>query len=249
MHLYPSGYSPASTPHLTPALELDTAIIEFSSKLEENGLPREVSSEKDINILIAELEKVVQGLHLWQYYVLDPDREKEAVKAALSSGKVQNWKVVDVKGKNVAELAVIFRASKKIRGLGELASRYGVHVDGGVAAGFIKAAFADSEVTDDEGLATAWQKVVDVLNVDLYKAWEDDTKIAIANVKNRVKYTRLDPHGPKLGVISKEYDFIPFSICSYSFTFLVFQKETPSLNRTSPALRLLPMQINSFILS
>jgi len=169
-------------------------------------LPTRVSSEKDLDTIITELEKVVRGLQLWQYYVLDSAREKEAVKAALSSGKVQIWKGTDVKGRTVADLAIIFRASKEIRGLGRLASRYGVRVDGGVAAGFIKAAFADSEVKGDEGLAIAWQKVVDVLNVDLYKEWEDDIKVAIDNVKNRVKYTRLDPHGPKLGDISNEYD-------------------------------------------
>jgi len=146
----------------------------------------------------------------------------------------------------VADLAIIFRASKEIRGLGRLASRYGVHVDGGIAAGFIKAAFADSEVKGDEGLAIAWQKVVDVLNVDLYKEWEDDIKVAIDNVKNRVKYTRLDPHGPKLGDISNEYDSSNFSLFNFSFAdFLI--KGTPSLNLTSPVLHLLLMQIHSFI--
>jgi glycogen debranching enzyme len=150
------------------------------------------------------LEKVIRNLHLWQYYVLDPARETEAVKSAISSGEVEVWKGPDVKGKNAVELAHIFRTSKLVKGLGQFAKRFGVHVDGGIAAGFVKAAFGNSEAKGPEEWAALWKTVVDVLNVDLYKEWEDDTKVAIENVRNRAKYMRLDDHGDKLGLISKE---------------------------------------------
>ena len=202
------GYSPANTPHLSPALELDTAILNFSEKLVEKGLPTKITSAKDLDIIIAELEKVVRGLDLWQYYVLDPAFEKAATESALSARNAEVWKGPDVKGKSVAELADIFRATKKIKGLGQFASRYGVHVDGNVAAGFVKAAYAGSDVKSNEALASAWQKVVNVLNVDLYKEWEEDTKVAIDQVKNRAKYLRLEENGPKGGAISKEYRLI-----------------------------------------
>jgi len=195
-----AGYSPANSPHLTPALELDSAILKFSSTLAANGLPTVVSSDKDLDILIAALEKVVKGLNLWQYYVLDPAREKETVKSALSSGKITPWDGPSVKGKDVGHLCDVLRAEKTVQGLGQLASRFGVHVDGAVAAGFVQAAFA--ELHDLEALADAWVKVVDVLNVPLYREWEKDTSVAISNVRNRLKYTRLDAHGPKMGEIT-----------------------------------------------
>ncbi|KAF9525972.1 glycoside hydrolase family 13 protein [Crepidotus variabilis] len=197
-----AGFSPSNTPHLAPALELDTAIIEFSSKLAANGLPSKVSSEQDLNVIISAFEKTIRGLDLWQYYVVDPAREKETIKAALASGEIEVWRGSHIKGKPVSDLAIIFRDAGKVKGLGQLASRFGVHVDGAVAAGFVKAAF--TEIQDADALATAWQKVVDVLNVDLYKEWEEDTKAAIDGVKNRLKYTRLDAHGPQMGEISKE---------------------------------------------
>lgn len=153
------------------------------------------------------LDKVVRNLHLWQYYVLDSAREKEAVKSAITSGKLELWNGSDVKGKTAAELARIFRSTKKINGLGQFTRRFGVHVDGKFAAGFVKAAFGDSETKKPEELATLWQTVVDVLNVDLYKEWQDDTKVAIEQVRSRAKYMRLDEHGPRLGPISKEYGF------------------------------------------
>ncbi|CAA7267401.1 unnamed protein product [Cyclocybe aegerita] len=196
-----AGFSPANTPHLAPALELDSAIVEFSGSLVSNGLPTTVSSEDDINVLMNAFEKVVRGLSLWQYYVLDTTREKDSVKAALASGKIEPWSGPTVKGKDVGSLADILREEKKINGLGKFASRSGVGVDGGVAAGFVQAAF--SELQDKEALANAWIRVVDVLNVPLYREWEDDTNVALSNVGNRLKYTRLDAHGPKLGEISK----------------------------------------------
>ena len=150
------------------------------------------------------LEKVIRNLHLWQYYVLDPVREKEAVKSAIASGTVELWKVSDFKGKSAVELATIFLSTKKIQGFGQFRKRFGMHVDGGIAAGFVKAAFRDSDANDPETLATLWKSVVDILNVDFYKEWEGDTKAAIGFIRNRAKYLRLDPNGPKMGSISKE---------------------------------------------
>jgi glycogen debranching enzyme len=197
-----AGYSPANSPHLTPALELDSAIIEFSGSLIAKGLPTTVSSEGDINVLIDAFGHAVRDLNLWQYYVLDPKREKDSVKDALASGKIEAWSGPNVKNKVVGELADIFRTEKEILGLGALASRFSVRVDSAVAAGFVQAAFTD--LKDSEALANAWVKVVDILNVSLYRECADDTKTAIGNVRNRLKHTRFDSHGPKLGEITKQ---------------------------------------------
>ena len=84
-------------PHLSPALELDTAILKFSENLVEKGLPTKIVSVKDLDIIVAELEKVVT-LELWQFNVLDPAFEKAATESSLSAGnsiaatkKIQDW--------------------------------------------------------------------------------------------------------------------------------------------------------------
>lgn len=151
--------------------------------------------------LINAFNIVVKDLKLWQYYVLDTARERESVKAALTSRKFGAWTGSDVKGKSVVELAEIVKAQGKVKGLGGLASRFGVSVDPAVAASLVKAAFTD--IANTNALAEAWVRVVDVINVPLYKEWDEDIKVAVDNVRNRVKYTRLDEHGPKLGEISK----------------------------------------------
>ncbi|KAG2011571.1 glycogen debranching enzyme [Coprinopsis cinerea AmutBmut pab1-1] len=202
-----AGFSPANTPHLTPALELDTAILEFSEKLETNGLPTVIKSDDDLIRITEAFEKTVRSLNLWQYYVLNAAREKESVKEALNSGQVIPWSGSLVANKTVEELAHILREEKGvIKGLSQYASRFGVHVEPGIAAGFIKAAF--THLSDNEALAEAWGRVVDVINVPLYEEWEADTRVAVESVKNRVKYTRLDEHGPKLGEISERQPLV-----------------------------------------
>lgn len=176
-------------------------MIEFSASLASNGLPTEITSEADVDAIIAAFDKHIDGLNFWQYYVFDVKAERESVKAALSKGDVKAWPT-DIAHKSVVELAEIARKSDHLDGLGIPTKRGGPHVDGALAASIVKSAFVD--IQDVEALADAWVRVVDVLNVPLYATWKDDMKAAVDQIKNRLKYIRLDPHGPKRGKITKE---------------------------------------------
>ena len=179
-------------------------MIEFSASLPSRGLPTTVGSENDLDVLINAFQDHLKSVNLWQYYVLNVDTERQSVKDAITSGNVTPWTGADVARKTVVELADIARESKIIQGHRSLEKRLGTHVPGPIAAGFVKAAFVDLG-DDADVLADAWVRVVDVINVPLYQEWEEDTKIAVDQIKGRVKYTRLDEHGPKLGPITKEY--------------------------------------------
>lgn len=198
-----TGYSPANTPHLSPALEIDDLIIEFSASLQSKGLPTSIASASDVDILIGALRDELTKLKLWQYYVLDIVKERQAVKDALAKGDITPWSGSDIAHKTVVELAEIVRDFGIVKGLQSLEKRYVAHADGPVAAGVVKAAFVDIG-NDADALADAWIRVVDVLNVPLYREWEEDTAAAVDQIKGRVKYTRLDDHGPKLGLITRE---------------------------------------------
>ena len=62
VHSFQSGYSPSNFPHLTPALELDDAIIEFSGTLESKGLPTEMRSSADIDAVVNGLRDYLKRL-------------------------------------------------------------------------------------------------------------------------------------------------------------------------------------------
>ena len=176
-------------------------MVEFSASLESRGLPTKVTSEDDVNALMTAFEEYVNSLNFWQYYVFDVKAERESVKAALTGADVKPWEG-DVAHKTVVELAEIIRNSGHVSTLGVPTKRGATRVDGALAASLTKSAFVD--IQDVEALADAWIRVVDVLNVPLYEVWKEDMKAAFDGIRNRMKYTRLDPHGPKLGPITKE---------------------------------------------
>ena len=177
-------------------------MIEFSAILESIGLPTTIHSEDDISRIIDAFDSHLKKRNLWQYYVMDVKAEREAVKKALASQDVVPWVGADVAHKSAAELAEIVRGSGHLEGYRKLEKRFCTHVSGPVAAGIVKAAY--SSQGNHDALADAWGKVVDVLNVPLYEEWNEDTRIALDSIRNRVKYTRLDDSGPKLGPISSK---------------------------------------------
>jgi glycogen debranching enzyme len=156
----------------------------------------------DIELIVDAFYEYIQRFNFWQYYVLDVAKEKEVIQGALSAGYIQAWDGPDVHGKTVPELATILRAHRNgelIQGLSKYAKRHGVNVDGAVAAGFVLAARGG-----DADLVSTWGDVVDALNLPLYREWEEDINVALENIKNRLKYGRLDDHGPKLGKITRK---------------------------------------------
>ncbi|KAH7914817.1 glycoside hydrolase family 13 protein [Hygrophoropsis aurantiaca] len=196
-----AGYSPENSPHLMPAYELDTAIIEFSDSLASKGLPTRITSKGDVDDIIGAFEDFIKPRNMWQYYVLDVDAEKASLKTALSRDIVP-WTGAAISGKSPSALAEVLRSSGMIQGWGILGSRFNLHVDGELAVSFVQAAFRDL-IHDPNALIEAWGRVIDVVNVPLYEEWTEDTRIALENIKNRVNYTRLDKGGPQLGEISK----------------------------------------------
>lgn len=194
-----AGYSPMNTPHLTPALEIDDAMIEFSGSLEANDLPTVIKSQGDVDMLVDAFADVLNSRNLWQYYVIDVTKEKKAVRHVLTTGTIPPWDGPDVNGKSAVELAKLLRSLEKIENLGAFSSRFCVTVQPEYAASMLKAAYPEC---DTAMWVETWGKVLDVVNVPLYEEWKEDTRVALDNIKNRVKYTRLDPNGPTLGPIS-----------------------------------------------
>ncbi|KIM34496.1 glycoside hydrolase family 13 protein [Serendipita vermifera MAFF 305830] len=194
-----AGFNPVNSPHLTIAVEIDDAMIEFSGSLEANDLPTEVKSEADLNTIMGAFEELLKSRNLWQYYVLDVTKEKLAVREALTAGEIPAWSGPSLSGKSAVEIAKTLRSEGKVQNLGAFSSRFCVYVDPKVAVSALKAAHPDK---DDGHLCEEWAEVVNVLNVPQYEECNEDIKVALDNIRNRVKYIRLDENGPKLGQIS-----------------------------------------------
>ena len=206
-----SGYNVVNSPHLTPALELDSAVLELSAKLAERGLPTTISSEADLATLRIALDQVINDLRLYEYYAVDVAAHKQALETALGGkAKATEWKGPALAGKSHGELAAILRSQDgAVEGLGLFAKRWGVHVPTETAVSFVAAAFGENSPAT---LADEWAKVLDVVNVDQYKEFNADGVAQRDNVISRVKYERLEEGGPRLGEISAKC-VVPLASC------------------------------------
>ena len=85
-----SGYNVDTAPHLKPALELDTALLQFGKELTQHGLPTTFNNEGDLlKVMEGVKEHVLSKVKLWEYYVVDVARDTKAIMEAWTSGQAK----------------------------------------------------------------------------------------------------------------------------------------------------------------
>lgn len=198
------GYSPHNTPHLAPAVELEDALLALTRKLPSLGLPTTLNSSSDLDKIVPHIKSAIDAARLYEYYVFDIQASVKAVAASLQTNSAKPWEGEDVAGKSLEQLSAILREQPgTIQNYRAYCGRYDTRVQPDIAAGFARAAWAGDEI---ENQASKWGKVLDVLNVDLYNECNDDVQTAIDGVVGRLRYTRLEQGGPKMGEINEKYE-------------------------------------------
>ena len=192
------GYNPFNLSYLIPALELNTAILDFCATLQKRGLLIHVTSAADVDSLMNALTGFLKSFAFRQHYVLDS--KQESVKAALSTDKITLSDGPDIASEGIVEFFEILEDSGNITGCHGLAGRFSAVVESSVATRFVKAAFSD--LCDVDTLADVWVRVVDVVNVSLYEEWKEGTKVTSRNANHRLKYIGFGDNGLRLGPIS-----------------------------------------------
>lgn len=181
-------------------MELENALLDLSDRLPALGIPTTLNSHADLEQLIPHIEAAINGVRLWEFYVFDTQSSVRAVASALDSGPITEWKGQPVAGRSAEELSQILKSEGVLQNYRAFSDRYCSTVDPKVAAGIMK---SNSLNESTEALASKWGRVLDVLNVDLYRECNEDVAAAKDGIIGRIKYTRLEPHGPKLGAITK----------------------------------------------
>jgi glycogen debranching enzyme len=153
----------------------------------------------DLDALVPHIEKAIQGARLWEFYVFDVQASVKEVAASLDGKSTKSWSGESVDGKSLEQIAEIVKASNFVKNYRAYASRYCTKADSAITAGLIQAAFPNDDSTT---LASKWGKVLDIINVDLYRECEDDTTAAKDNVVGRLRFNRIDEGGPKMGEIN-----------------------------------------------
>ena len=225
-----SGYNIETAPWLESALELDTALLDYGKKLGDFGLPTEPRDEDDLlKIMTGIKSHVINRLRLWQYYAVDVDRGAQAAVDSWLAGEtlvtpqgVRNWSL-----KQCAD----FLLEENFVGASALGPRFFRRADQERGAALLASVFGPPEDQSLEEPLAFMKRVYDELNLPLYREYDADMEEIMEQIFNRVKYVRLDEHGPKLGAITPENPLIE----SY-FTRLPLNETTRRHNPNSLAL-------------
>lgn len=208
------GYSIETAPWLESALELDTALLEFSDKLESHHIPSNLTSQSDLETLIEALRThVIEPLQLWQYYVVDVKNNTQEIVQAWSAGIPNHdsrgsiydeLNLKDIKGWSLAEKAD-FILKNCFVGADKLGSRYErqVKIDQGAAFLYYLHGASQHNNNDTHAVTQTMMEIIDRINVAFYDEFNDDVTIIQQQLRDRIRYLRLDNDGPKWGPISK----------------------------------------------
>lgn len=216
-----AGYNLTTAPWLESAYELDTKLLALSANLEKLGLPTDLkSSDELIKIMDSVKKEVIAEIRLWEYYVLDVEGDADAAVEAWMAGKThvpQNpteflAKIESLK-KGVLEDKIQFIQDYGLVGRDRLGERFRRRVDPALAASLLSFTLGryEGEGSDRPEKAAARAQIVellDALNLPFYKEYDTDVDEILEQVFNRIKYMRLDDHGPKLGPINAENPLI-----------------------------------------
>lgn len=215
-----AGYNLTTAPWLESAYLLDTKLLELGFRLEKLGLPTELTSLDDLlKIMDAIKKEVIAEIRLWEYYVIDVDRDADAAMESWVIGKVAFPEgSLGEDGPDALHSATLEEQAKwlikhGLRGMDRLGKRFRRRVDPGVAAGLLSALFGRYEGDKGDGADQAaarsrMTQILDIINVPFYEEYDAEVAEILQQLFNRIKYVRLDEHGPKLGPINRENPLI-----------------------------------------
>ena len=214
-----AGYNVETAPWLESALALDDALLEYGERLEALGLPTEFKTIGDLaKVIEAMKEHVIGRIRLWEYYAIDTKRDAKAIVEAYVAGEVKLPSrgfgdlgiggLDAIKSWSLKQKADFLQEKGLIHGL-RIDGRYCRQVDAGVGAALLTAILgrydAMAEISVAEGKI---KSVLDELNLPFYREYDADVAVIMQQVKDRVRYLRIDDNGPKLGRVTKEHPFI-----------------------------------------
>ena len=207
-----AGYNLETAPWLESALELDNALLKFGNELASYQLPSTLENMDDLDKVIAGVKKyVIDPLELWQYYVVDVTRDVEKSVTAWSQDKISVPEkgfssgmggLEGVKGWSLKQKADFLRENGFL-GANGLESRFNRSVDARIAAALLTVLHGRCEVgnLDKSGAIKTMTDILNELNKSFYRVYDTDVDVMQQQIRDRVKYIRLDENGPKLGAI------------------------------------------------
>ncbi|KAJ5607826.1 hypothetical protein N7537_004445 [Penicillium hordei] len=210
-----SGYSVETAPWLEAALELDSALLKFGDSLQDIGLPTEFKNEEDlVTVMNAARKQAIDGTRLWEFYVLDVKNNvknilDEWINASIDPALVGRDEMQQFKNWSLTQQANVLREIG-IPSVKQVLGRYGRAVDPKFGAVALNVLFGDYNEghTNLDDIEASLSQLLDEANLPFYKEYDADVDAIMDQLFNRIKYLRIEDHGPKLGPVTKENPLI-----------------------------------------
>lgn len=207
-----AGYSVETAPWLESAFELDTALLKFGEDLESLCLPTEFKTTEDLVVVMNAMRKqVVDGIRLWEFYAINVKTDKKKILDAWIREKTDPKSIQQTDLSKFGELTLkeqgqLIRehgipVSKQVHG------RFGRSVDATFGAAVLTVLHGDYK-QDTSEVEASLSKLLDAVNLPLYEEYDTDVADIMDQLFNRIKYLRIDDHGPKMGPVSKDSPLI-----------------------------------------
>ncbi|KAL5336272.1 hypothetical protein BJX70DRAFT_373166 [Aspergillus crustosus] len=212
-----AGYSVETAPWLEAALDLDTALLKYGQDLQKYNLPTDLANVEDLTAAMDGVkEHVLKDIRLWEFYIVDVktglektiDEWKSTKEIDLNSGRWAELDLTNFEHWSLEQQTTLIR-EEGIHTAKQLLGRYGRAVDPQFGAAVATALFGQFDSTSDLGsVETGLRKLLDVVNVPFYEEYNSDLSTIMDQLFNRIKYLRIDDHGPKLGPVTDENPLI-----------------------------------------
>jgi glycogen debranching enzyme len=211
------GYNVDTAPHLRPALELDTALLKFGQELAAHGLPTKLENEGDLlKVMDGVKEHVLTKLQLWEYYTVDVEKNTAAIMEKWVAGQANfpegSFSEAGLRGLDAVKdwplkQKADWLVDHALLGGDRMGERYRRQIDPATGAGLVCALFGrydsrTSSAPDERAAQDACTRILQELNLPFYKEYDGDAKEIMEQLFNRIKYVRIDAHGPKLGEVN-----------------------------------------------
>ncbi|KAF1360210.1 glycogen debranching enzyme [Lizonia empirigonia] len=213
-----AGYNVDTAPWLQSALALDTALMKFGKELKARGLPTKFNSMEDLLKVMEVIKTTVLGnIKLWEFYVIDVEKSANAIIEKWIAGQAKfidgSFSDAGLRGLEAVKTWPIKQKADwlveyALQGGDRMGERFRRHIDPAVGAGLLCALFGryDSRTgntPDEKAARDAITSICNEVNLPFYREYDGDKAEIMEQLFNRIKYVRLDDHGPKLGEVTE----------------------------------------------
>ncbi|CAI4216989.1 unnamed protein product [Parascedosporium putredinis] len=209
-----AGYNLNTAPWLLAANELDLKIKELSGTIKDLDVPHDIQSEDDLlKVMDAIKNKGVATIKLWEYYATDVDRDATAAVESWAKGEWSFPSDDELRGDidNLKNLTLKDQADlltkHALRGTEHLGGRFHRSVDPKFGAGILAGILGKYDAEHGPQKAAAKERllpILDEINMKFYREYDKDVDDMLHHLYNRLKWDRLEEHGPRLGPITAE---------------------------------------------